>query len=1264
MNPNQFELPKYIKWKNVGPRLHKTGPQVPRVNITNIGDDVLRDILGVDLNDENTIDVNRNRWAEYINENENTQGLIRNVIGDITGPKLSKFLPPFIDQIYSSRLENMRDMLKKHNSNGNNFPYTKSTSEEIKRLIMEYETFGAEWGALVAGLNDKKQTLDALKQAISNGTPQQKHVARQALYKVENDYKKAKKDYDKAAETKKRLENELTKIFLTTPSFSIDVAESRDDDNYIARLWSRIQRDRTNTDQAVRKSIVVNDINNLNVINSDTGVVLEANIAGERDDLSDKILKDTMFTRDNCSDLYLATVKADIKVLPNGLYIEPELCIEGLYWRFRSSNKINTNKPLIGDVPFDKLREKDLIVSRISTKDEKRNGFRLPTGKIYFDLMLCISTPSGEKQCSELITSSDLRRNLVNKVKSYNKLGYYKNPVVPILDRERLTRKAVDVIEKGAGQTIRGRGQMRHVPGSEWQIFRERAFNLLQDGYWSDYPELLSENACLILEPTITLRKSEYQNDLEDAKNLRVGYGNIPKGGIFVLCPEEGDNEIRANIISYNRKERKNEQDIEKIQIVRAKLIENEKIIKDKINDTKNNMEKELQKLEQEQMSSPNNKVAFQYKFDQVLKKNNVTKEINQRALNKLQEQKAEWQRKMDSLDNEIKIRKTRRRTPQNIIRQEKPPIFKNQPIKKSTATEKLVRAVKKVTKVLSVADLIKQYAVPKGKKSKPSTQIQSKPSTQIQSKPSTQIQSKPSTKDLLEKYTGGIRTTTKTLKRQSNVQQKAKKNLKKYGEAQEKFLENRDDIDNVPPPPYTKQLLPPPPPSNITISIPNINESVAERSKGAKVNGYIVNSTQIDWPTTLYFDSIRDNYVCNVSVIPHPDFPDRKDIARVNTLGSVKHLKDREPRDDYLSILVTSVYQGTRDSSNQWYMEAEPNEKSFAGLQCYSFYQRKSNKNLLDKDNTHPIYPLISPGQNVLYWAENRTLRTGTITCIEFQAKNTQTGRIPEPTLCSDYRALTNFLIDIKDDSKYAVKYTVKDSWDNKESHTTPSACFWKGVVTVEQNEQDNAKKIVAELNNTSTAKIVSSMKKEQEETFEVGESSDSQVDYMSKSMGEQQSSDEEHAIEELAETINWDEMEFPEVNEIADEESSDWEETDYNTEHVNKETWATTSSNTSSNVSSEISAEDQKDIINATWATSSSSDEKEHEPTWATSSSSDETVNKTGAIWATSSSDEKSMGYSSADGSDVDDLKNIVNKIQGVNVSGGWAIDSEDEV
>jgi hypothetical protein len=103
-----------------------------------------------------------------------------------------------------------------------------------------------------------------------------------------------------------------------------------------------------------------------------------------------------------------------------------------------------------------------------------------------------------------------------------------------MIERERLTRKAVDVIEKGAGQTIRGRGQMRHVPGSEWQIFRERAFNLLEDGYWPDYPELLSDKACLILEPTITLRKSEYQNDLEDAKNLRVGYGNIPKGGIFV----------------------------------------------------------------------------------------------------------------------------------------------------------------------------------------------------------------------------------------------------------------------------------------------------------------------------------------------------------------------------------------------------------------------------------------------------------------------------------------------------------------------------------------------------------------------------------------------------------------------------------------------------------------------------------------------------------------------------------------------------------
>ena len=1235
---NEFELPKFIKWKNIGPRLHKTEPQVPQVNITNIGDGVLRDILGVDLNDQANIDGNRNRWADYINGNANTQGLIGNVIGEITGAKLSKFLPPFIDQIYSSRLENMRDMLKKHDSNGNNFPYTKSTSEEIKRLILEYETFGAEWGPLVAGLNDKKQTLDALKQAISNGNPQQKHVARQALYKVENDYKKAKKDYDKAAETKKRLENELTKIFLTTPSFSIDVAESRDDDNYISRLWSRIQRDRSDTNQAVRKSIVVNNINNLNVINSDTGAVLEENIAGQLEDIAAKILKDTMFTRDNCSDLYLATVKADIKVLPNGLYIEPELCIQGLYWRFRHSNKINTNKPLIGDVPFDKLREKDLIVSRISTDDEKRDGFRLPTGKLYFDLMLCISTPSGEKQCSELITSSDLRRNLVNKVKSYNKQGYYKNPVVSILDRERLTRKAVDVIEKGAGQTIRGKGQMRHVPGSEWQIFRERAFNVLEDGYWPDYPELLSEKACLILEPTITLRKSEYQNDLEDAKNLRVGYGNIPKGGIFVLCPDEGEDEIRENIISYNRKERKNNEDIQNIQIAQAELIENENTMKDKINIMNRDMDEELRKLKQEQIASPDNKGAFQYKIEQVIKKNKVTKELNQMELNKLQEQKAEMLRKMNSLDKKIDSMRTKSK-PRNFIRRQNPPTFKVQQPKKSTTTKKIVQAVKNV---MNLNDILKTFSG--GKKAN---------------------KSKLSTETLIRKHSEGMGTTTKTLKRQSNVQPKAKKNLKAYGEAQEKFNEKRDVMNNVPSAPSTKQMLPllPKQSSNMAIPIPNTKQSVVERIAMAKVNGYIVNSTVTDWLTNLNFDRFSTNYVCNVSVIQHPDFPDRKDIARVNTLGPVKHLSDRTPRDDYLTIVVTSVYEGTPQASYQWYMEAEPNEVSFAGLQCYSFGQRKSNINVPDKDSAHPIYPLINAGQNVLYWTENRTLRSGTITCIEFKPKNTQSGKIPEATVCSDFRGLRDFLQNIEEDSKYAVKYTVKDSLNGNTYFTTPSTCFWKGVITVPQIDQDNAKKSVAELNNASKAKIVSNMKKEQEETFEIGESSDSQVDYMSKSMGEQQSSDEEHAIEELAETINWDEMEFPEVNEIADEESSDWEETDYNTEHVNKETWATTSSNTSSNVSSEISAEDQKDIINATWATSSS-DEKEHEPTWATSSSSDETVNKTGAIWATSSSDEKSMGYSSGDGSDVDDLKNIVNKIQGVNVSGGWAIDSEDEV
>lgn len=1236
MNPDEFDLPKYIKWKNVGPRLNKRKVDIPQVGIDNLENLNLQDILGVNLNNNDEINNNRNMWAAYLNTTVATKNLLTIIINgedrNIIGENISKFLPPAAEKIYSYRLENMRDMLKKHDSNGNNFPYTKSTSEEIKSLIRDYESFMDEWIALTGTLNNKKQVLDNLKQVISIGAPEDKYIARQSLYKVENDYKKTKKDYDKAAETKKRLENELTKIFLTAPSFSIEVAETRDDNNYIARLWSRIQRDREVTDQVVHKTIVVNNINNLNVINRDTGVVLERNIAGRLMNIADKILKDTMFTRDNCSDLYLATVKADIKILPNGMYIEPELCIESLYWRFRYSNKTNTTKPLIGDVPYDKLREKDLIVSRISTADRTRDGFRLPTGKIYFDLMLCISTPSGEKQCSELITSSDLRRKLVNIVKSYNKLGYYKNLLVPMLERQRLTRKAVDVIEKGAGQTIRGKGQLRHVPGSEWQIFRERVFNLLEDGYWPDYPELLSQEACLILEPTITLRKSEYQNDLEDAKNLRVGYGNIPKGGIFVLCPDEAENEgIRDDVIKYNRKSRKNQEDIDNIVFAKAELVNN---IKKNENIIFN-------------LESPINKGGLQEQAQKVIQQNNVTKQLNNITLEKYKKRKAELEAEAAELEAEkqglaLKINSAQNRifrskVAKNVIRKsttlkEQPTTFNKQPAKKST-TNKLVKAV---NKVIGINDILGMFSGPfKAKKSKPSTETLLRNHSQI---------------------TGKI---TKPLKRPGGVQP----NLKSYGEAQADFLANK----KLPPPaPSTKKLLlpPPPPPSNMAITIPNINESVVERSEGAKVNGYIVNSTVINWINNLNFDKFSTNYVCNVSVIPHPDFPTRKDIAIVNTLGPVKHLKDRVPRDDYLSILVTSVYQGTLQGSNQWYMEAEPNEKSIAGLQCYSFYQRKSNINLLDKDSTHPIYPLINSGQNVLYWTENRTLRTGTITCIEFQAKFTQTGVIPEVKVCSDYRTLSDFLINIKDNSKYAVKYTVKDSWDNKESHTTPSTCFWKGVVTVEQIEQDNAKKIVAELNNASTAKIVSSMKKEQEETFEVGESSDSQVDYMSKSMGEQQSSDEEQVIENLAETINWDEMEFPEVNEIADEESSDWEETDYNTEHVNKETWATTSSNTSSNVSSEISAEDQKDIINATWATSSSSDDKEHEPTWATSSSSDETVNKTGAIWATSSSDEKSMGYSSGDGSDVDDLKNIVNKIQGVNVSGGWAIDSEDEV
>ena len=225
-----------------------------------------------------------------------------------------------------------------------------------------------------------------------------------------------------------------------------------------------------------------------------------------------------------------------------------------------------------------------------------------------------------------------------------------------------------------------------------------------------------------------------------------------------------------------------------------------------------------------------------------------------------------------------------------------------------------------------------------------------------------------PSTQTLIRKNSEGMGTTTKTLKRQSNVQTEGEEEFKIFGDLEADFYSKTTKLP-PPPPSSTKQLLPvlPEQASNNAIPIPNINESVAERNGKAKVNGYIVNSTVINWINNLNFDTFSTNYVCNVSVIEHPDFPNRKDIARVNTLGPVKHLTDRGPRDDYLSIIVTSVYKGTPQQSFQWYMEAEPNEKSLYGLQCYSFVQKRSDMNVPDIDRKHPIYPLIQCGSKCI---------------------------------------------------------------------------------------------------------------------------------------------------------------------------------------------------------------------------------------------------------------------------------------------------------
>ena len=82
MNPDQFEFPEYIKWKNVGPRLNKRQVDIPQVGVVDLGDLDLQEILGVNLNNVQNINNNRQRWADYINANAlATRDLLRNVIG-------------------------------------------------------------------------------------------------------------------------------------------------------------------------------------------------------------------------------------------------------------------------------------------------------------------------------------------------------------------------------------------------------------------------------------------------------------------------------------------------------------------------------------------------------------------------------------------------------------------------------------------------------------------------------------------------------------------------------------------------------------------------------------------------------------------------------------------------------------------------------------------------------------------------------------------------------------------------------------------------------------------------------------------------------------------------------------------------------------------------------------------------------------------------------------------------------------------------------
>ena len=558
-------LPRYIQWSNVGNKISSSTDTTRQTREKPLSIGIVEDILGVNLNNEETINANKIRWAGEINGRAATMEYFQNVLGlenEIPADILTNFLPPHTQQVYSMRLENMRESLKQYNTNGGNFPYTKSTSEEIISILNRYETLHGEGGigevknamdGQVGRLNEYKQLI-GLSGNLTEAQRQGQYLARNRLNGQQQIVNELTKKYKKLLSSEKNLQNELRKIFLNSPSFNINVTERRDDDNFVARLWSSIQQPREVSVQDIQKKIVVNDNNNLNIVNKATGEVIEDNIAGPITEITSKILSDRVYIAGN--DKFVATLKIPLTVLPNGLYIQTPVCVREMYWRFRHSNKINTTKPLFGDVPYDKLREKELIVSKIPTSVEGRSGFRLPTGKIYFDLALCINTTSGEKICSELITSSDLRRKMVHMVKDANKRGLYKNPDIPLSKMQSLTKKAVSIVERGAGQTIRGHGQLRHIPGSEWQILRERVFNLIEDGYWQDYPNLLSQEACLILEPTILLSRDEYNDDLLNANNLRVGgFDDIPLGGIYVLCADEEIERggVRNEVLSYNR---------------------------------------------------------------------------------------------------------------------------------------------------------------------------------------------------------------------------------------------------------------------------------------------------------------------------------------------------------------------------------------------------------------------------------------------------------------------------------------------------------------------------------------------------------------------------------------------------------------------------------------------------------------------------------------------------------------------------------------